>query len=147
MRDYYAEFLANDLYLESSENQLTKLTEAPFEVLSDPSVSYVSSLSKEPEKKDIQIQNVERVPEGEIIIAAGQEYLRSGTTTISENDAISAYAAKLELVRADPELTAVFNDICEERIAILKIDGAMVEADAEAYVSKIQFLTTALMMT
>lgn len=94
-----------------------------------------------------QISKLENESAAEIIISTVQGYLWDGINPISRNDAVEAYSAKLELVRADPHLTAVFNDICEERKSILMECGRMTEEAAEAYVSDIQFLTTALMMT
>lgn len=64
MRDYYAEFLASANNHDSSENELTKLTEALFEAKSDSYVSIVSSLSQELKKNDLvelDIQQQERM--------------------------------------------------------------------------------------
>lgn len=195
MRDYYAEFLNGDSSFESSESQLTKLTEeAPF-AFESTSVGFVSSFSDKPEKEERTVERIldtpivtERSPVRRVvvgqaggrdyvicecgkhafaghncpycgaaasgveadenaIIEAVQEFLKVGSAPVEESVAIAAYKEKLAVVRSDPKLEAVPQDICEERKAILILDGGMSEQDAEANVSDIQFLTEALIMT
>ncbi|MBK6590647.1 MAG: hypothetical protein IPG22_20415 [Acidobacteria bacterium] len=81
----------------------------------------------------------------ELIVGIVRDCLNEPGRRISEFNAIDAYNAKLEQVRNDPELSAKFDELCEERIAILIHDGGRTEEEAELYVRDIRYLTEALM--
>ena len=58
---------------------------------------------------------------------------------ISMQSDINAINAKIEQVKASPELNLQFNSIAEERKSILIFDGKMGEEEAEAYVCSPEF--------
>lgn len=86
------------------------------------------------------------VSDAEVIINTVKGFLGGpGRRIVDEYTAIDAYQAKLDLVRSDPVLAAKFEEVVEERIAILMHDGGRTEEEAELYVRDIRYLTEVLM--
>lgn len=83
----------------------------------------------------------------ETIIRTVRLWQSSEGNTVSKVDAVEIYAAKLAEVKGDPKLAKLFDEICEERKAIMILDGGLSEVDAEAFVSSLEFLMVALMQT
>lgn len=132
MRDFYAEFLESKNLSGEEGEQLPKLPKDP-ETGRNPTNGSSLEAALEDKNADSRLAGMgmaEAHPEG--------------SNWIHQYNAIDVYQAKLYRVRRDPELAALVDTLCEERRAVMLVNGST-EQEADAYVSSLEFLAWALM--